>query len=261
MATSTIEYDVYNTPRIGAVQFGDFVAAEGIERESILQGAKFVRRTHRARAWFAKDKATDYLTGHTPNIGVLIAALETAKAASNDSSLTEQQQKDALASKQTLEGLIALANQLPITGKRLIKIEEEQAPLDVGGTAVFLPLACLTLTAAMNRPDQVGALFINSLAGKGLGVKDETKRKRDKAGESVALLVFKRLIEQHSDIGEPNPTEAIHIYARAEHFWTAPTAYARKLGNIEATGRTIGREWPRVTEPDDLADAIIYYHD
>src|SRR5262249_10365553 len=101
MSFSDIEYDVYVTPRIGAIEFGDFAAAEGTERETILRNAKYSRRTHRARAWYARQEIVNYLTAPRRTLGSIDAAIAAAKA---DSETTlGAKQEDAAASVDCLE--------------------------------------------------------------------------------------------------------------------------------------------------------------
>lgn len=261
MAPSEIDYDVYTTPRMGAVQFGDFVAGDGTERENLLRAAQYVRRTHRARAWLAQRKVAEFLTSPSRNVGILTVAIDEAAAASEDPLASEQQQKDAGASKESLQGFLGALNTLPIGGKKILKIEDDQSPLLVGGCAVISPLSCLTVSVAKDGSERLGGIFLNTQVGKGLGAKEDTKRKRKKAGETVALIVLRRLIDFHSDIAEPYPVDALHVYARAGHVWPAPKSYAQKLLNIEADGRAVCRQWGDISAPTDFNPDRAAFHD
>jgi len=249
---SDAEYDVYNTPRIGAVQFGDFVAADGSEREGLLRGAKFVRRTHRARAYFARGQIGKFLLQPVHNLGLIDTAIDSANADSTNPKFTEQKQADAHASLDALRGFLALTNVMEIGSKDLIPADDKLQSIEVGGTAVSMELTCLIKSFDKNKNERIGAIFLNSQKGRGLGKKSETQAKRRKAGETVSLLVLQRLMDEYSDYGEPYYQDALHLYLRAKHIWQAPKYYTQRLSNIEAEGRAIAALWEGVSPPSDF---------
>lgn len=259
---SEAEYDVYNTPRIGAIQFGNFVAAEAKERETILRGEKFARRGPRARAYFAREQIGSYLLSPVRKLGSIEVAIAEAKAESENPALSDTKKADALASLDALRGFLAMANSLALGGKDLIAADDEKQGVDVGGVFVGgLPLACLIRSYDKNKNERIGGMFLNSQKGAGLGTKDTTKAKRQKAGETVALLVLKRLIDEYSDLGIPYPKDALHVYLRAQHNFVAPPHYATKLAHLEADGRAIGAIWASLNPPSDFDPASATFHD
>lgn len=261
MAQPDILYDVYHTPRIGPVQFGDFVAADGREREIILQGAKFVRRSHKARAWFARQEITNYLLSPKKNLGNLDAALDDVKETSEDMSLSEGVRVDAAASVDCLSAFIAIGNKLPIFGKDILAVDEDQFPVKIAELSIQLDFTCLLRSVDKGGNDRIGALYINTHKGKGLGTKEATIAKRKKAGETVALLVFKRLMDEFSDLGQPYQQDAIHLYLRAQHYWCAPASYTNKLGNIAADARAIIKLWDTIESPSDFDPDRARFHE
>jgi hypothetical protein len=254
-------YDVYSSPRIAPVQFGDFFAGDHSERETLVQSAKFVRRAHRARAWFAKEEIGDFLVSPRRQLGHLMAALETAKADAANPSFSDEKQQDAAASAECIDCFISLANKLTLTGKELIAVDGEQFPVKIGGVPIQIEFSCLIRSVDKAGDDRIGALFLNTQKGKGLGIKEDTKKKREKAGESIALLVFKRLQDEFSDMGAPLQDDALHVYARGNHFWSAPNAYATKLKNMDAAGRAIISMWETAIPPADFDPKRAKMHD
>ena len=114
MATPTFEYDVYNTPRIGPIEFGEFVAAEAPGRESVIRAAKYARRGPRTRAWFARQHIAAFLSSPLRKIGDLDAALGQARSDMKNESLPDQKQADAGASAECLHIFIKNLNILNI---------------------------------------------------------------------------------------------------------------------------------------------------
>ncbi len=257
---SDAEYDVYTTPRIGAVQFGDFVAADASERENLLKNAKFVRRTHRARAYFAREQIGKFLTQPVHNLGLIQVAIAECKADGEDPSFTEQKQADALASLDALRGFLALSNKLEIGTKDLLPANDQTQSIDVGGATVLMELTCLVKSFDKNKNERIGAIFLNSQKGRGIGKKEETQIKRRKAGETVSLLVLQRLINEYSDFGEPYYQDALHLYLRAKHIWPAPKYYTQRMANIEADGRAMANLWETVNPPSDFNPEKAIFH-
>lgn len=253
-----VVYELRTLPRIGPVEFGDFVAAEANEREAIVRAAKYVRQAPRTRAWFARQRIEDYLTSPVRNGGDLEAARDMAARAMTDPGWTEHERADAEASHECLSMFIRNLNQLPIQGRDVLPVAEEQPPLLIGPLAVDLELSCLMRAAApRGGPDLIGGLYLNTRKGKGLGQKEDTRLKRRKAGETVALLVFRRLLDAHSDLGEPAQEMAMHYYVRAGQIWTAPQAYVNRLRNLEADARMLASHWETVAPPPDFAAATV----
>lgn len=261
MAPSEAFYDVYNSPRINPVQFGDFFAGDHAERETLLQGAKYVRRAHRARAWFAREAITNFFISPSRKIGELMAALDEAKLSEATPSFSDEKRADASASAECLDSFIKMANKLSLSGKELLPLDGDQYPIKVGGVPIHIDLACLVRSVDKSDAERVGGIFLNTQKGKGLGARDDTKKKRDKAGEAIAIMVLKRLQDEFSDLGEPLHEDAIHIYARGKHFWAAPKAYVTKLKNIDAAGRILATQWPTVKPPSDFDPANSKFHD
>lgn len=261
MRASEAEYDVYITPRIGPIQFGEFVSEEAGGRESLVRSAKYFRRTHRARAWFARQKITDFLISPRRNLGDIDAALEIANADKINPSYSDQKQADALASAECLKMLPKLINRLQLSGKDTIPLPDEQFPIKFGPLQIQVDLACLIRSVDKQGADRIGGILLNTQKGRGLGQKEETKAKRNKAGETTALLVLKRLIDEFSDMGEPLQEDALHIYLRGDHFWSAPTAFANKLKNLEAEARMLAVLWDSISPPSDFDPERATYHD
>lgn len=261
MAPSDAFYDVYNSPRINPVQFGDFFAGDHAERETLLQGAKYVRRTHRARAWFAREAITKFFISPSRKLGDLMAALDEAKLSEANPSISDEKREDAAASAECLDSFIKMANKLSLTGKELLPVDGDQYPIKIGGVPIQVDFACLVRSVDKSGAERIGGIFLNTQKGKGLGTREDTKKKRDKAGESIALLVLKRLQDEFSDCGEPLHDDALHIYARGHHFWSAPKAFATKLKNIDAAGRAIVTQWPTAKPPGDFDPAHAKFHD
>jgi hypothetical protein len=258
MSIPEIEYDVYNTPRIGAIEFGDFVAADGGERERVVRSSKYYRRAYRARAWYAKQEIEGYLSAATPKLGSLDSALDTAikLAASADGGKAE----DALASIDCLKQFIGYANKLPLSGKEIAAPTDGTKEISIEGLPVWFSLSAV-VRSATKKGDKVGGIFLNTRQGLGVGSKPTTIEKRKKAGETVALIALRRVIESYSHFGEPHPSDSIHVYVRAQHHWCAPTYYSLRMKNIEADARTIQLMWDGVKPPEDFDPAKAKFHD
>jgi hypothetical protein len=261
MLASEARYDVYNTPRIAPIQFGDFVAGDGAEREGLLRSAKYFRRAHRARAWFARQHIIEFLTSPLRKIGNLDAALETANSDKSNPSFSDEKRADAEASADCISMFIQHLNKIELAGREIVALPDEQFPTSVGPIGVQVDLACLLRSVDKSGADRVGGILLNTQKGKGLGQKDGTKAKRTKAGETVALLVLKRMIDEFSDIGEPRQEDAIHLYTRGGHAWRAPENYTRKLKNMEAEGRVILSLWGGIKPPSDFDPDKATFHD
>lgn len=261
MTIPELEYDVYLTPRIGPVQFGDYVAAEGLERSRILQGAKFFRRSHRVRAWFAKQEINSYIASAKKNIGFLEAAIDDVEARSTNSKFSDEKRQDASASLDCLKKFLSYESKLKLSQKDLIALSDDQYPAKIGFLNIDVDLTCLIKSTSKTGENRVGALFLNTQAGKGLGTREETIAKRNKAGEAVALLALKRVIDEFGEYGTPHPSDTLHYYVRENHHWAAPKSYANRMKNLEAEANTIASLWPTLEEPTDLSSAKIHYHD
>ncbi len=195
-------------------------------------------------------------------IGDLDAALAQARSDAKNESLPDQKQADAGASAECLDTFIKNLNILNIAGKDIVGLPDEQFPVTLGLLRIQIDFACLLKsTSKKDKIEKVGAIFLNTQKGKGLGQKDDAKAKRNKAGETVALLVFKRLMDEFSDIGEPMQEDAIHLYVRAGHLWSAPIAYANRLKNLEAESRILASLWDSVNPPPDFNPDKAKYHD
>lgn len=258
MSAPDIDYDVYATPRLGAVELGDFIAAEGSERQAILRNAKYSRRAHRARAWYAKQEIVNYLTSPKRRIGDIDAAISIAETDSLTG--TNAKQEDASASLDCLKKFLWFPNQIALTGKDIIGLDDDQKTFDIGGLMVLFSFAALIRSVDKNGNDRIGGIFLNTRQGKGIGTQPSTIEKRKKAGETVALLGLRQLMDVYSDFGQPNPKDTYHFYVRAQHFWTAPTSYATRLKNIEADAKTITMIWESITPPTDFDPDKAKYH-
>jgi hypothetical protein len=93
-----------------------------------------------------------------------------------------------------------------------------------------------------------------------MGTKEETEAKRQKAGETVALPVLKRVINESSDHGAPYPKDALHVYARAKHSFCAPQHYATMLAHLEAEGRVIAAMLDSLKAPSDFNPDNATFH-
>lgn len=262
MASSDIQWDVYTTPRLDPIQFGDFVAADGAERERLLQGAKYFYRSHRARAWYARDAIHSYLTATKPNLGNLDAALTEVSELAKTSTLGPEKLADAQASQEALKNFIGLTNKLELAGKSLEALPEQQFPVKIGDIQIQVELECLIRSVdAKHGRDKIGGIFLNTRKWNGLGTKDDTIKKRNKAGETVSILIFKRIMDEFSDEGEPHQPLCLHIYARAQKIWPCPTSYFVKLKNMDAEGRAITLMWQTVKPPSGFNAAKAKMHD
>jgi len=202
-----------------------------------------------------------FLTSPLRKVGELDAAAEAANADKVNPSFSDQKQADAAASADCLQMFVKHLNKLELAGKDIVALPEEQFPTAFGLLHIQVDLACLVKSVDRAGSNRIGEILLNTQKGKGLGKKDDTIAKRDKAGEAVALLVFKRLMDEFSDMGEPIQSDAIHLYARAGHLWTAPDSYSRKLKNIEAEGRMVAALWDSIKAPSDFDPDRAAFHD
>jgi hypothetical protein len=260
MLASEVDYDVYTYPRLSPVQFGDYIAGEGRERERILRAAKYYKRAPRSRAWFAKEAIASYLISPSRSIGHLDAALQEAKNDAANATLSDQRKMDASVSADSLAGFTAALNKMKIAGKDMFAVEGEQKPINFAGISLQADLACLVSSTSRSEVRRVGGILLNTQRGNGLGSKEDTVKKRDKAGEAVALLILHRMLNEFSDYGEPCPEDCIHVYARAKHVWCAPKSYVNKLGNMEAEARGIVGRWENISAPDDFMPSRANFH-
>lgn len=249
MSTPDIEYDVYQSPKIGIVQLGDFVAAKGSERMGIVRSAKYFRRGHRARAWFAKDAITKFLTNPSRNIGHLDAALHEAKEKTVN---THGASEDLEASRDTLQNFIGFTNKFETYGKEFLPIEDQDTTYLMSGTAIKIELSCLVRSTNKDGEAMLGGIFLNTQVGKGLGKKPETVSKRILAGETVAITILDLLNNRYSDIGQPYHKDALHLYVRQKHAWHAPRYHSERLKNIQADASTIRMMWDQIDPPKDF---------
>lgn len=229
---------------------GDFVAAEGAERETLLRNAKYFRRTYRARAWYARQEIVNYLTAPRRTLGHIDAAILEAKADSD--AHKGGKHEDANASIDCLEKFLRVQNKLDFTGKDIVGLDDEQKYIDIEGLQISFAFDALIKSVSKAGDDRIGGIFLNTRLGKGLGSQPATIEKRKKAGEAVALIGLRQLIDVYSDIGEPNPKDTYHIYIRADHFWCAPNSYVNRMKNLEAEARTIMRMWETISPPADF---------
>jgi len=258
MSAPDIEYDVYDSPRLGAIELGDFVAAEGAERQTILRNAKYSRRAHRARAWYARQEIVNYLTSPRPSLGAIDAAIATCELDTQTG--TPAKQEDATASLDCLKKFLWFPNQISISGKDVIGLDDDQKTFDIGGLTVLFSFAALIKSVDKNGNDRIGGIFLNTRQGKGIGSKPAAIEKRKKAGETVALLGLRQLIDVYSDFGEPSPKDVYHLYVRAQHFWNAPTSFVNRLKNIEADAHSITLMWDSIASPTDFDPEKAKYH-
>jgi hypothetical protein len=258
MSVSDVEYDVYNTPRIGAIELGDFSAAEGAERETILRGAKYSRRTYRARAWYARQEIVNYLTAPRRSLGTIDSAMEVAKTDAETSSGGKQD--DALASLDCLKQFLGFQNQLDLAGKDIVGVDDEQKTLDLQGLEVWFSFNALVKSVSKTGEDRIGGIFLNTRVGRGLGSQPATIEKRKKAGETVALIGLRQLMDVYSDLGEPHPKDTYHFYIRAQHFWVAPNSYANRMKNLEADARAVTLMWNSISAPTDFDPGKAKFH-
>jgi hypothetical protein len=179
---------------------------------------------------------------------------EASRDAAN-SSLSDLKRDDASVSVQNLSVFIKMLNKFKFTGKDLTPLEEKQPPVVIEGVKVQTDLACLVRSVSRSDVPRVGAVFLNTQAGNGLGTREETKRKRTKAGETVSLIVLGRLINEFSDFGEPHPEDCLHVYVRAGHFWSAPKSYVNKMENVKAEARSVANGWDAIVPPSDYDPA------
>ncbi|WP_156398940.1 hypothetical protein [Methylobacterium sp. Leaf469] len=218
MLASEVEYDVYESPRLNPLQFGDYVAAEGKGCETVLRTAKFCKRGPRVRAWFARQQIGSYLTSASRSIGHLDAAEIEARRDAANASLGQQKRDDASLSADRLASFTKMLNKLKFAGKDLVALDEEQSDINIGGVSIKANISCLVKSVSRSDVSRVGAIFLNTQSGKGLGEREATAAKRKKAGETVSLLVLRRVINEFSDLGEPHPDDCMHIYINAGHF-------------------------------------------
>jgi hypothetical protein len=258
MSASDIEYDVYATPRMGAIELGDFAAADGKERETILRSAKYSRRTHRARAWYARQEIVNYLTAPRRSLGDIDAAIEAVKADAEGNSGGKQE--DAMASVDCLKKFLGFQNQIDLTGKDVVGLDDEHKTLDIEGVEIWFAFDALIRSVSKSGEDRVGGIFLNTRLGKGLGSQPATVEKRKKAGETVALIALRQLIDVYSDFGEPYPKDTYHVYVRAQHFWCAPASYVNRMKNLEAEARAVAMMWPAIAAPSDFDPAKAKFH-
>lgn len=258
---SEVQYDVYSSPRIGATQFGAFVAGDGHEREVILRASKYARRSPKARAWFARQEIASFLSRPRRSVGDIDAAISVAHEIAENEAASEQKREDAKASRECLKSFLTLLNKLPITGREIVSLNDEQFPAKIGPLSIQVDLACLLRSVDKSGNNRIGAIFINTQKGKGLGSKDDTIKKRNKAGEAVALLAYKRLMDEFSDLGSPMQSDTFHVYLRAEHFWPAPESVVRRLQNMDADARAITAQWDSIRPPADFDPERANFHE
>lgn len=201
MSNSDIEYDVYSTPRIGAIELGDFVAAEGTERETIVRNAKYSRRTYRARAWYARQEIVSFLTAPRRSLGDIDAAIQ--QAHSDAETNTGGKQEDAQASLDCLEQFLAFQNRIDLTGKDIVGVDDERKTMDIDGLQIWFAFDALVRSVSRSGVSRIGGIFLNTRVGRGLGTQPATVEKRKKAGETVALVGLRQLLDVYSDQGEP----------------------------------------------------------
>ncbi len=222
MSSSEIEYDVYSTPRMGAIELGDFVAAEGIERETIVRNAKYSRRTYRARAWYARQEIVNYLTSPRRSLGDIDAAIQTARIEAD--AYSGGKQDDALASQDCLEKFLGFQNSIDLSGKDVIGIDDEKKTMDIDGVEIWFSFDALVKSRSKTGDSRIGGFFLNTRLGKGLGSQPATIEKRKKAGETVALIGLRQLMDVYSDLGEPHPKDTYHVMFAPNIFGARPIA-------------------------------------
>lgn len=249
MSAPDILWDVYKTPRLDAVQFGKYFAADHGGREPILRAAKYCSRGHRATGKEARDTIRKYVTAAIPKLGALDAAKEKFSDRLNDPARSDEQHENDLTNLQSIEKFLAHWDQGKLGGKVLEALPSDQPPMDVGGLLVRMQIDFLIRGTDKAGADTVGGVFLNTQKGEGLGTKPETITKRTKGGEAIALLVLQRIINEYADDAAPHYADCWHYYIRQKHIWLAPKSHTKKRDDISAAGKTAVAEWGQVTPP------------
>ncbi|KCZ62406.1 hypothetical protein L53_12140 [Hyphomonas sp. L-53-1-40] len=261
MAEPDIIWDVYETPRLDAVTFGKYHAALDKSRPGILRGAKYNRRGHRASASDARGAMRQYLTSAFPNKGILDAHLDDYKKRLTDDSRSDEQHENDDANAENMHRFIHDWDDGNQDGKLLLPINSQQEPLNVGGVSVRIDLDCLIHSESKTGEKRVGGLFLNTQKGEGLGSKPDTIDRRDRAGNSVALLVLKTVADNFSSGRNPFPADCMHYYVRHKKIWHAPKSYKTKLADVVACGETAAEAWGNIQPPSTFDPARAAYHD
>ncbi len=260
MTKPEILWDVYETPKLDAVAFGKYRAADDAGRPGILRAAKYNRRGHRASASNARGAIRDYLTSPFPNKGILDAHLEDYKKRLTDDSRSDEQHDNDKANHRNMKSFLNHWSQNQFGSKLITDIDEEQPPLMVGGMAVKLELDCIIQSTSKSNVQRVGGLFLNTQKGEGLGTRPETIAKRDKAGETVALLVLKAIEERFAGNQTVFPKDCIHYYVSQNKQWLAPASFAKKVKDVDACGKIAANQWIGIDPPSAFDPLKAKFH-
>lgn len=230
-------------------------------RPGILRAAKFNRRGHRTSASESRKAIRDYLTSPFPNKGVLDAKLDKFKAQLQNATRTDEQHLNDEANVGNLSRFIKEWDENAFGSKTVLPIKAAQSPMVVGGVEIRLELDCLVHSTSKTGVDRVGAIFLNTQKGEGLGSQAEAIARRERAGVTVALLVLKRVMDEHAQKRTPFPADCLHHYVRQAKVWSAPSSFANELKDIEACGVTAAKEWVGISPPAGFDPARAKYHD
>jgi hypothetical protein len=256
-----IEWDVYRSPKLFPVQFGNYAAATHAGTRTILQSAKYSYKGHRTSAYEARLCIRNFLVAPVPNRGTLDERLHFFDQRAQDGNRTDAQRLNDQANVAVIEAFLDYWDDNRFRRFDFQAAEDQNPLMNVGGVEVRLQLDCICLSRNNSGDRLVGAYFLNSHKGTGLGNQEETIRRRNVAGETVALLTFRQLGENYSQHGRLNPSASRHLYIREKHHWQVPTSFARKMTNLDAIGEAIYRQWPDIDPPPNFDASKAVFHD
>jgi len=255
MAEPEIFYRVHRKPRMSVAMFGEYMAAEDDERETVARNAKFAKTARAVTYKQARGVLRSFITSDRRDLRILYDAIESWKAEVGNPKNPPEGKDELQACIEALESVLSNYNALGFGTLSTSRAPHRQPHVTIEGVNVSAQLDAMLHATERSGEKRIGGIHFQLSKGKAEGKKDETKTKRDKAGTYSSVLILRHVEQNFIDLGVARYDLCIIANVRKGRVWVAPENHKRMFNRIDAAARTIRSSWNNISPPADFDPA------
>jgi hypothetical protein len=224
---------VRSTPRISITKLGEYLVASPVRRRQIILDQKYPPEVKVIRYKDAQRAIVDHLVNGHEDPGILSRhrqRLADWTPTADDSDYEVQRKRNCL---EAIEAFIAMLHTLP-EGLVLAAAGQDRRRLHKAGVSISIQPDAIIHGIGRNHTSLVGAIKLHF---------SKTFALDDRAGEYAGTLLHEFGERYLSDRGQPTFRHFYVIDVFARRIYTAPRAFIRRRGEVEAACEEIASRW------------------
>lgn len=223
----------------------EYLGATAPRRRSIIQAARFPKRSVVARYDKARECLVDFLVDGTRSLNHMARAIDNLEKREARPGVTSWIKQDCRFSIEAIQSFERSYNRIGLAPIMCEAINGRLPPLVIGPTKISVALDAITRKRNGNGPDSIGGVFLLFSRGEGTG------KQRIERCKTVAGIAYEYCAAMLASRGAADTSICFGVDVFGGRAYQPQGTFARKRRQIEDSCDEIAASWKLVKPPSD----------